>query len=559
MAPGRRRPLPAPDVTLTSAEKQLWAKLPPDRSAIPVLLYHGIGPESDFSNAADASYGVGTEDFAKQMTMIQHAGYETIDLQTFIDFVQKKPVDLPPRPLLLTFDDARADSWTGADGILRKLHFNAVMFVDVGRVDGGDPEYLTWQELADRAGQRALAAAAALRQGPHADPLRPGIPTTTGRSTPTEAQGEDFDGWRERVRSDIEWGQKTLADHIPAYRPLAFAPPYGSYGQDGTNDERIPDDLLGWLTQRYGAVFTQDVNARAKRGSATAARPNPGHPRDHRRRAPREAALRRALTASEGRGLQLVECVGDLQPAAAKVQHQPGRRRRLEHARDRRRDVVARNRTGVDTTPDGDRAGAGIVGQRPRTDDRVSEPALGEVLVRLPLGAQIRPEATIVIRFGIGTHARDDDVARDRVAARDLDQLHRARVVQRPLALGSAARSSTRGEHDGVGATDQVREPIDVQLLEIGYYGLGARIVEIAGMLGVSDQTTNPMPSRGEQLLQPQCDLSVPTRDDDVHDLDGTGLVTLDHAELFHLREDVDDPQVSAIRPSAKRTMKISL
>ena len=143
-----RTPLPAPDVALTSDEKQVWAKLPPDRSAIPVLLYHGIGPESDFSNAADASYGVGTEDFAKQMTMIQHAGYQTIDLQTFIDFVQNKPVELPPRPLLLTFDDARADSWTGADGILRKLHFNAVMFVDVGRVDGGDPEYLTWQELA---------------------------------------------------------------------------------------------------------------------------------------------------------------------------------------------------------------------------------------------------------------------------------------------------------------------------------------------------------------------------------------------------------------------------
>ena len=142
-----RTPLPAPDVALSADEKELWAPLPPDRSAIPVLLYHGIGPESDFSNADDAAYGIGTEDFAKQMTMVRHAGYETIDLQTFIDFVQEKPVDLPPRPLLLTFDDARADSWTGGDGILRKLGFNAVMFVDVGRVDGGDPEYLTWQEL----------------------------------------------------------------------------------------------------------------------------------------------------------------------------------------------------------------------------------------------------------------------------------------------------------------------------------------------------------------------------------------------------------------------------
>src|SRR5512132_1362697 len=140
--PAARTPAPAPDVTLTSDEKRVWAKLPPDRSAIPVLLYHGIGPESDFSNSADASYGVAAEDFAKQMTMIEHAGYETVDLQTFIDFTHDKPVDLPARPLLLTFDDARAVSWTGADGVLDKLGLDAVMFVDVGRVDRGDPEYL---------------------------------------------------------------------------------------------------------------------------------------------------------------------------------------------------------------------------------------------------------------------------------------------------------------------------------------------------------------------------------------------------------------------------------
>ena len=246
----------------------MWARLPPDRSAIPVLLYHGIGPESDFSNAADASYGVGTEDFAKQMTEIQHAGYQTIDLQTFIDFVQNKPVDLPPRPLLLTFDDGRADSWTGADGILRKLHFNAVMFVDVGRVEGADPEYLSWQELADRAGQRALGASAALRQGgPHADPLRPGIRGLRAVLRLREAGG----GFRRLARAGAvrhRSGQKTLSDHIPAYQPLAFALPFGSYGQDGTNDSRIPGDLLAWLKHRYDAIFTQDVNARAKPGSA---------------------------------------------------------------------------------------------------------------------------------------------------------------------------------------------------------------------------------------------------------------------------------------------------
>ena len=243
----------------------MWAKLPPDRSAIPVLLYHGIGPESNFSNAADASYGIDTDDFAKQMTEIQHAGYQTIDLQTFIDFVDKKHVNLPPRPLLLTFDDARADSWTGGDAILKKLNFTAIMFVDVGRVDAGDREYLTWKELetAQGSGRWQLQLHSGkghvqIQYGPGDDDFGPYYTY--------KKQGEDFDGWQKRVRSDIEWGQRTLADHISAYKPLAFAPPYGSYGQDGTNDPKIPDDLLGWLSSRYDATFTQDVNFHVRPG-----------------------------------------------------------------------------------------------------------------------------------------------------------------------------------------------------------------------------------------------------------------------------------------------------
>ena len=204
LRPGEAGPRPHPEVTLTSAEKELWAELPPDRSAIPVLLYHGIGPEGDFSNAADASYGIDAQDFATQMTEIHHAGYQTVDLQTFLDFVSGEPVDLPPRPLLLTFDDGRADSWTGADSILHELHFKAVMFVDVGRVDHGDPEYLTWQELrtAQDSGRWELQLHSGeeghtmIRYGPD--------PDNTGAYYAYEAQGEDFDAWRKRARSDIE-------------------------------------------------------------------------------------------------------------------------------------------------------------------------------------------------------------------------------------------------------------------------------------------------------------------------------------------------------------------
>ena len=259
-------PLPAPEVTLTAEEKQVWAPLPPDRSAIPVLLYHGIGPESNFSNAADAEYGIDQDDFAKQMTMIAHAGYETVDLETFADFVRGESVELPPRPLLLTFDDARLDSWTGGDAVLEELGFNAVMFVDVGRVEDGDPEYLTWEELeiAQESGRWELQ----LHSGYGHQQIQYGPdPEDVGPYYAYEKEGESFEEWQERARSDIEWGEQTLSEHFPDYNPLAFAPPYGNYGQDGTNDPRIPDDLLAWLTERFDNVFVQDVNARARAGA----------------------------------------------------------------------------------------------------------------------------------------------------------------------------------------------------------------------------------------------------------------------------------------------------
>jgi hypothetical protein len=262
-----RAPVAAPDVVLTPEEQAVWAPLTPDRSAVPVLLYHGVGAPSDFANAADAQYGIDVDDFAKQMTMIKHAGYQTIGLQKFVDFVRGRPVTLPPRPLLLTFDDARADSWTGSASILRKLHFTAVMFVDVGRVTNCDPEYLTWDELQamEEGGRWTMQLHAGpdghqyIKYGSSAD--------ETGPYYAYKKPGEDFSHWQGRVRSDIEAGQHELAKQIPSYKPLAFALPYGAYGQQGTNDDRIPADLLAWLTGRYEAVFTQDENALAHPGS----------------------------------------------------------------------------------------------------------------------------------------------------------------------------------------------------------------------------------------------------------------------------------------------------
>jgi peptidoglycan/xylan/chitin deacetylase (PgdA/CDA1 family) len=246
-----RQPVPAPHVELSAADRELWAPAPPGRAAVPVLRYRSVEPQ----------------DFAKHMVLLDHAGYETITLDEFVRFVNRKEVTLPPRPLLLTFDGGRLDSWTGSDAILRRLGFNAVIFVNVGRVEEENRKYLTWGEL-NRL-QSSGRWDVQLQSGTGGQLIKYGPrPDDVGPFYAYRGSEEIIGGWRERVFSDVTYGEEQLAHHVQGYRPLAFAPPYGNYGQAGTNDRRIPRLLLDRLLLSFEVVLTQERTGFARPGAA---------------------------------------------------------------------------------------------------------------------------------------------------------------------------------------------------------------------------------------------------------------------------------------------------
>jgi hypothetical protein len=236
-----RAALPAPRVTLTAAERAAWAPGPPDRTTVPVLVYDRVPPAG----------------IARQMTLLDHAGYQTISLRDFVRFVRDRPVELPPRPLLLTFADARLDSWAGSDTILRRLGFSAVLFAAIGPIEKRRPEVLTWAELdaAARSGRWEVQFGSGT--GDRLIRFGPG-PGDVGPFYAYRGSEEVLGGWRERVFSDLSYGEQQLAVHVHGYRPLAFAPPYGNYGQVGTNDRSIPRELLARALLSFDVVFTQD-------------------------------------------------------------------------------------------------------------------------------------------------------------------------------------------------------------------------------------------------------------------------------------------------------------
>ena len=150
---------------------------------------------------------------------------------------------------------------------MRELGLNAVVFVDVGRVEEGDREYLTWRELntLQRSGRWDVQLQSGtgnhrIQYGPEREDVGPFYAY--------RGSEEILGGWRERVFSDVTWAEEQLAFRVRGYRPLSFAPPYGNYGQAGTNDPRIPRELLARLLQSFEVVFTQDRSHFASPGSA---------------------------------------------------------------------------------------------------------------------------------------------------------------------------------------------------------------------------------------------------------------------------------------------------
>ena len=291
-APHARAPLPAPEVTLTSDEKQVWAKLPPDRSAIPVL--------------ALPRDRAGERLLERRGRFLRHRRRglrQADDGDPARRLRDGRPADVPRlrereagrSPSAAAAAHLRRRAGRLVDGRRRHPARAGLQRGHVRRRRACRRRRSRVPHLAgarDRAGQRPLAAAAPLRQGPHADPATARVPTTTGRSTPT----------RSRARTSTAGGSGCGRTSSGARRrsPIT-SPPTGrspSRRRTAATARTAPTTRGSPTISSAGSrtattpIFTQDVNARARAGERSAARPHPGDARDHRRRPARPSSHR---------------------------------------------------------------------------------------------------------------------------------------------------------------------------------------------------------------------------------------------------------------------------
>lgn len=96
--------------------------------ALPVLMYHHVSPNPGLVT-------VSPETFRTQMTWLARHGYRSVggdDLATFLDGEA-----LPPKSVMITFDDGYADNFVHAYPVLSECHLKAAIFLVTGWIGDG--------------------------------------------------------------------------------------------------------------------------------------------------------------------------------------------------------------------------------------------------------------------------------------------------------------------------------------------------------------------------------------------------------------------------------------
>jgi peptidoglycan/xylan/chitin deacetylase (PgdA/CDA1 family) len=116
------------------------------RSHVPVLCYHQLRAPGPGDGPQDRPYIVDPRTFARQMAALDRAGYRTVRAEAVVAHLAKG-TPLPPRSVLLTFDDGTAPQYRVALPVLRRHGFTAAFFPMT--VALGKPGWLTRRQVRD--------------------------------------------------------------------------------------------------------------------------------------------------------------------------------------------------------------------------------------------------------------------------------------------------------------------------------------------------------------------------------------------------------------------------
>ena len=122
-------------------------RLPGRVVSVPILMYHRIDHLTPGLPAITQALTVSPSDFAGQLAWMKRHGFHTITQMQLWNALMHG-ASLPPRPVLLTFDDAYRDVVTYAAPVVRQDHDHATAYVITDRLSHGRvTPWMRWNQL----------------------------------------------------------------------------------------------------------------------------------------------------------------------------------------------------------------------------------------------------------------------------------------------------------------------------------------------------------------------------------------------------------------------------
>ncbi|MCF5092848.1 Poly-beta-1,6-N-acetyl-D-glucosamine N-deacetylase precursor [compost metagenome] len=210
-----------------------------------VLSYHDVRDDVLEKSDADA-YAVSTQNFAAHLDWLSAHGYHPVSLSQLIK-ASRGEAKLPPRPVLLTFDDGLRSVYSRVYPLLRAYNYPALVAVitdyvdmapgrtiDYGYRPFGHDDFLTWDQL------REMQASGLIELASHTDNLHHGVQSNPqGNQTPavitriydpTAQRYESTQEYEKRLRDDLGRSVQRIEKEL-GVRPKAIVWPYAAYNQ----------------------------------------------------------------------------------------------------------------------------------------------------------------------------------------------------------------------------------------------------------------------------------------------------------------------------------------
>lgn len=202
---------------------------PPASVRLPVLMYHYISKPPAKADRYRIDLSVAPEAFEQQLIYLRDNGFTTVSLQDVYDLLSMGK-RLPPKPIVLTFDDGYLDHYTNAFRLLKKYKMTGTFFVVTDYVVYKNPEHLTWAMIKEMA--------------------------KAGMSI--ESHSRTHKDMRGRKNDFLVWEILGPVEQIEAYadkRPRFFCYPTGKY--DAAVMKILRDvGTLAAVTTEYGDTYT---------------------------------------------------------------------------------------------------------------------------------------------------------------------------------------------------------------------------------------------------------------------------------------------------------------